>query len=232
MNLFDHAIMSYINKFSQHSFSFDYAILVLSGDNLLKGGVLAIIFWWAWFKNGQLHPNNREHIISTILSALIAMPFARVLALTLPFRLRPGDAGLDFLLPYGMKLIELKGWSSFPSDHAVLFFTLSTGRLFISKKIGAFALAYTVLFICFPRIYLGLHFPTDIIAGAIIGISFGYLGNLNIVGERISQPILSWECSRPSLFYSLLFLTTYQIADTFQSSMDIIRVICKCWHIS
>jgi undecaprenyl-diphosphatase len=217
MNQFDHAAISFFNKFSQHSFLFDYTMCVITNHNLFKGCVFAMIFWWAWFRYDENHPNNREHIISCIISAMVAMPVARVLALTLPFRSRPKDFS-SFLLPHGVLEDVLKGWSSFPSDHAVLFFTLSTGLLFVSRKIGFFALVYTILFISLPRIYLGYHFPTDVIVGALIGIIFGCLGNLPVVIAKISRPILSWEHTYPSLFYPLLFFITYQIADMFQSS--------------
>jgi undecaprenyl-diphosphatase len=119
----------------------------------------------------------------------------------------------------------LEGWSSFPSDNAVLFFTLSTGLLFISRKIGVFALAYTMLFICFPKVYLGLHYPTDIIGGAIIGMSIAWLGNLSIIRGRISQPVLYWAQSKPSSFYPLFFLVTYQIVDMFDNSRAIINAV-------
>lgn len=223
MNFFDYNIISYINRFSQHSVWFDRMTVGMAMNGLFKGAVLTTIFWWVWFKDHKKNSNNREHIISTILTALVALAVARTLALALPFRLRPCDHSLSFLSPHGVPLGTLKGWSSFPSDHAILFFTLATGLFFVSRKVGVFALGYTAIFICFPRLYCGFHYPTDIIAGALIGISFGLLGNLHRVGSRISQSILLWERSNPSLFYSLFFLMTYQIADMFQCSRHLLQ---------
>jgi undecaprenyl-diphosphatase len=224
MNSFDFEIIAYVNQFSQHSRMFDNLVRFLSDNHLLKGGVLTIIIWWAWFHIDERRSHDREHIISTLLSCFVAMQLARALALTLPFRIRPlHEEYLSFLLPYGMTPTALEGWSSFPSDHAVLFFTLSTGLVFISKKVGIFALFYTTLFIAFPRIYLGLHYLTDIIAGAIIGITIALLGNMYLCKVISLQKIVSWSHSKPSLFYPLFFLLTYQIADMF----DGIRAISK-----
>jgi len=224
MNLFDSEVISFFNQFSQHSWIFDRGICLLSDNHLLKGGLLITIIWWVWFVNIDSYSHNRKHIIATLLSCLAALTLARGLALTLPFRLRPlHEEGLNFLLPYGMSPTTLESWSAFPSDHAVLFFALSTGLLFISRKIGTFALSYTALFILFPRIYLGLHYPTDIIAGAIIGMAIALLSNIYLIKSKRLQSIANWSYSKPNLFYPLFFLLTYQIADMFDSGRAIIR---------
>jgi undecaprenyl-diphosphatase len=223
MNTFDLNVMTYVNRFSQYSRILDNMICFLSGSHLLKGGVLVTITWWAWFKSDEHQSHNREHITSTLLCCLLALMLSRVLAVTLPFRLRPlHEEGLGFLVPYGMKTSTLDGWSSFPSDHAVLFFVLSTGLLFISRKAGALALAYTALFIALPRIYLGVHYPTDIIAGAIIGMTIALLGNIYLVQNKSLKSIANWSYSKPDIFYPVFFLLTYQIADMFDSIRAVI----------
>jgi len=228
MNFFDSEIITCVNRFSQHSWLFDKIIVSLVGNHLLKGGVLAIIIWWAWFKEEDHHVHNRKHIISTLFSCVIALALGRALALTLPFRLRPlHQEGLHFLLPYGADPTMLETWSSFPSDHAVLFFTLSTGLLFISRQAGTFALFYTILFICLPRVYLGLHYPTDIIAGAIIGMAIALIGNIYLARNKKIQTIENWSYSKPYIFYPIFFLVTYQIADMFDDVRALFNGILK-----
>jgi len=223
MNTFDINIIFYINQFSQHSWVFDQFISFLSGSTLLKGGVLVTIVWWAWFKSDERQSQTREHIISTLLCSLIAELLSRVLSLTLPFRFRPlHEESLAFLIPYGMDKSKLDGWSSFPSDHAVLFFALSTGLLFVSRKAGVFALTYTALFIVFPRIYLGLHYPTDIIAGAFIGMTISLLGNRYLVRSKSFKSITNWSLSKPDFFYPVFFILTYQIVDLFSGVRSVI----------
>lgn len=225
MNTFDLNIMTYINQFSQYSLIFNKAISFLSSCNSLKGGVLVTIIWWSWFKSDERQPHNREHILSTLVCCFIAEFLSRLLSLTLPFRPRPlYEKRLDFSIPYGLKKSNFidDSWSSFPSDHAVLFFSLACGLLFISRKAGAFALAYTALFIAFPRVYLGLHYPTDIIAGAFIGMTVTSLGNIYLVRNKYLKSITNWSFSKPDFFYPVFFIFTYQIIQMFDDVRAII----------
>jgi undecaprenyl-diphosphatase len=223
VNIFDGTVISYVNQFSRHSPTFDKLLAFLADNHLLKGGVLMMLVWWLWFrKEDEPDSHNCDHIIATFVGCVVGMTLARFLALTLPFRLRPlHEAGLDFLIPYGASPAILDGWSSFPSDHAVLFFALSTGLLFVSKRAGIFALAYTTAFIAFPRIYLGLHYPTDILAGAVIGIAISILCNVYLIKSARLHSLTKWSYSKPQFFYPLFFLFTYQVADLFSSSRAI-----------
>ena len=71
-------------------------------------------------------------------------------------------------------LIDAPTSYSFPSGHTTSSFaaTFVLARNFKKKSIYIFTLA---TLIAFSRIYLGVHFPTDIIAGVILGLSCGYI---------------------------------------------------------
>jgi len=215
---FDLWVIGFLNQFSQRSHLLDESVEFLSGCNLLKGGVIIALLWWVWFKNEPHQARVREHVTATLVGCIIAMVVARAVAIATPLRLRPlHEESLNFLLPFGMEPRTMDGWSSFPSDHAALFFALSFGLLFASKRIGAIALAHTFIFIAIPRMYLGLHYPTDILAGAAIGATAAVVANVYLVRQNAISPISRWATSKPEIFYPLFFVFSYQIADLFTS---------------
>jgi undecaprenyl-diphosphatase len=228
ITVFDTHIISFLNEFSRRSWSFDYAVGFTSHNHLVKGGALTAMLWWGWFSREGRDRTGREHILSTIILAMAAILVARVLALSLPFRVRPlHNPDLEFLVPCTVSKTALEGWSAWPSDHAALFFALATGLLFVSRSLGALALGYTSFIICLPRIYLGLHYPTDIIGGAFIAASISWLGNTTSICRPLVRRAMRWLDTKPSFFYACLFLLTFQIADMFNAVEDILEFVVK-----
>lgn len=62
---------------------------------------------------------------------------------------------------------------SFPSGHTAFFFALATAVYLYNKKWGAFFIIAATL-ISASRVIAGIHYPSDIVGGAIIGIAVAY----------------------------------------------------------
>jgi undecaprenyl-diphosphatase len=226
MNSFDSFFLSLINQFAGRSFIFDKVVVLISNSDLLKGAVILAIVWGIWFENQDAR-RKREILLATMIACFPALVITQILAKTI-YRPRPlNDAGLLSRVPYGIHAAEWAQHSSFPSDHAVLFFALAMGIFLASRRFGWFAFVYVSLFICLPRIYLGEHYPTDILAGAIIGIALVSLASLPSVRKPLTGWALRWMDSRPSQFYSFSFLVTYLIAELFDPALTIVSFIIR-----
>ncbi len=125
--------------------------------------LLFIIVLWVYGK-----AEERRFAIFLIIAIIISV----ILGLTLKaflYRPRPYE------LLIGIKLIGLEEYgSSFPSGHSFRAFACSTLTF---RRYGRIASPLLVLSlaVAFSRIYLGIHYPTDTIAGAFLGLAIANL---------------------------------------------------------
>ena len=225
LNPLDSWIMSATGTLTHRSEILDLWIQGLKGNQLVKGGVLITVFWWLWFRSEPNIKRVRGVLLASLFGALAAVATARVAALSLPFRLRPlHEPDFDYQLPFWTSPEALDGMSSFPSDHAAVFFGLAAGFLFLSRKLGLVMLAYVTLFVAIPRVYTGMHYPTDILAGAFLGLVFAALANYFLPKLAMWDLILEWPDKHPPSFYSALFLLTLQVVTLFEGARSVASV--------
>lgn len=74
---------------------------------------------------------------------------------------------------------------SFPSGHTFASFASATALYLHHRKAGAIAYMLAIL-IAFSRLYLYVHFPSDVLAGLLLGLLSGYIAYrvINLVSSR------------------------------------------------
>lgn len=113
---------------------------------------------------------TRKAGILTGISLLSSLLVNNMLLKNLVGRTRPYEviAGLE-------RIIEKQGGLSFPSGHTASSFAAAVVLyLMCPKKIGVPALVLAIL-IGVSRLYLGVHYPTDVIAGAVSGTLIAFV---------------------------------------------------------
>ena len=89
---------------------------------------------------------------------------------------------------------------------------------------------FIFIFIFFHIVYFGYHYLSDIVIVVLLGVSITAFFNYSaVIKNNISKWILPFSKDRPALFYSLFFFVTYQIADLFWGSREIITYIHKLY---
>lgn len=123
-------------------------------------------------------PKTRKTGIAMGIAFALGGLFGNVLLKNIIGRVRPYDAvsGIELLVPV---LSDF----SFPSGHTLVCFEAATVLLKREKRsVGITALILAVL-VAFSRLYLYVHYPSDVIAGILLGILFGLTGNF--IAEKI-----------------------------------------------
>lgn len=76
-------------------------------------------------------------------------------------------------------LIKRPSSYSCPSTHSAWAFAAATSIFLFNKKLGIFTYVFSAL-VAFSRMYLFVHFPTDVLLGIVMGIVFAYLSKVII----------------------------------------------------
>ena len=221
----DRSLLLAINGLAHHSFLLDKVAVGLLGLEFLKGGFFFIFLWWLWFSTENDPLENRITVVRIAMGLFIAVALARAMQVLLPGRVRPiHEPTLHLVIPFTGSRDRLEHWSSFPSDHAVVFFAIATAIWLHHRWLGFLAYAWVTVFACLPRVYAGFHYPSDIVAGAIIGIVVMRLAQRLPLPNAATAAInwlFSCERRRPQLFYCAAVVVTFEL----MTMLDDVRTI-------
>ncbi|MFH1657077.1 MAG: phosphatase PAP2 family protein [bacterium] len=158
-----------INGLVYASKALDYIGMFLADFyQYIIGAVIIILLLWK---------KNRLMVLSVTISVFLSRLVIAEIIKTIVQRARP-----YMVLETAKKIItENADFKSMPSGHAAIFFALATAIYFFNKKLGVFFFVSAIL-ISLARVFCGVHWPSDILVGAIIGIISGI-----IVGKIIKK---------------------------------------------
>ena len=226
----DADLLGLVNIWARQSWTFDQLVAWVSRNDLFKGTLIVALFWWVWFARATepACDETRKRVLTTFIGSAGALFLVRALQLMLPYRLRPlHEPRLQFVVPFGVSEAMFRDWSSFPSDHAALFFSLAAGLWLISRRLGLLVTVYVLLFILGPRVYLGLHYPSDVLIGALIGLVTVLVANRLLMPSALTGGILRWARCHPGAFYFMAFLVSFQFSTLFESVRAFGRLAAK-----
>ena len=185
-------------------------------EQILKGGIVFAAYWWLWFLRGSDRKRRRTAIITIMSATALAVETTRILAAVTPFRLRPEyvpNLEHHWSIPTNVSFAQ---WSSFPSDTATYFCALAFGLIFLLPRLKVPIILYTAGWICFPRVYFGFHYASDVAAGAVIGVAVVWaVLRTEWLQSAVETRVVPLADSRPHVFYTAAFLISYEMATVF-----------------
>lgn len=177
---FDLPILEWIaNNLRNPFLNFVMPIITMLGD--------AGIFWIACAVLFLVFPKTRKMGLTMGVSLLIGLLLCNVTLKPLIDRVRPYDYSKEYM-QYLMTSIHHDG--SFPSGHTIASFEAATAICIYNKKLGTVALVLAVL-IAFSRLYLFVHYPTDVLASVVLGTGIAFLGKF-----LVNKGYALWEAKK------------------------------------
>ena len=136
---------------------------------------------WLW---GPQDSINLQRTVVT--KAAMALAFSMLSATCIGI-LIPHD--LPFVVCFGYNFMPHAPDSSFPSDHGTAIFTFALAFVFWHKRWSAVSMMIVATAIAWSRIYLGVHWPLDMVGAFLLGIVGCLFAQLvwNLFGDAIAS---------------------------------------------
>jgi len=190
--------------FNSLAVSFDLPILEWIQANLQSGFMdIAMplitmlsedgIFWMICATILLFIPSQRRSGLGMWFALAIGLVICNMILKPLVGRIRPYDFQEQFNGIHIQLLISGLSDNSFPSGHTIAAFEASVALLCGNKKLGIPAVILAVL-VAFSRLYLYVHYPTDVIASIILGSILAVVGYA--LAGKIVKPRLKGKYER------------------------------------
>jgi membrane-associated phospholipid phosphatase len=193
----------------------------------LQGLAVVSLVWCCWFSG--INAGSRAHIVSGTFAAILAGFIAYLVHQTLPTSPQPiFDPLLQLHVPAVFGDIDTTlshNSHTFPSERATMLAGLAIAVFLIRPKLGLLALGCTML-ADVSRVYLGLHYPTDIIGSYSLAAAIVWLAQMQWISE-LGLRFVSWESISPSTFYMCAFVAYYQVTTAFQDLRDLAGILLR-----
>ena len=166
MNAFDVSVFHFINHFAGHIPVVDFVMAFFARYAL---ELYAILFLIAWLKLPKADTEHRHALVVAACAGVVALIVNFIIS-HIWFRPRPFMA-----LPAGTytQLIPHGPDASFPSDHASGSFAFAAASWGKNEKWIRRSITWLAVIVMVARVYVGVHWPTDVIAGFVVGTLSG-----------------------------------------------------------
>ncbi|MEN4793363.1 undecaprenyl-diphosphatase [Pantoea agglomerans] len=153
--------------------------------------VIPLTLLGQWFLGG---PRGHQRALFSFVTIMIALGLGLICTICW-FHPRP------FMVPLGHTWIYHAPETSFPSDHATLFFSAGLSLFLAGARVSGGLILLLSLLVAWSRVFLGVHFPLDIAGAALVTVLACLLsgslrpyvdGKLTSFAENISTRFFSW----------------------------------------
>ncbi len=177
----DVALFHWINNFVGTVPFVDWIARALVNDFAVPTA-MSLAAVWLWFAGttADERQSHRRAVVVIVLAVLVSNAFIKDLSY-IYFRPRPFATETVKLLFYRPSV------SSFPSVPIDVAFCFAMGAWYANRRMGAWLLILGALY-GLSRVYAGVHYPSDVIGGALIGAGAAYvIHRLGFVFEPLAD---------------------------------------------
>jgi undecaprenyl-diphosphatase len=175
-----------INEFARDTSWLHGVMEFFAKDGIVLMAVALVVAWW--LGRAARSPRKVAASVWGALGALVALAVAQPISSAVDER-RPFVA-----IPKALLLIHHSTDPGFPSDHATAAGAVACAVFFVSWQLGAITTVFALI-IAFSRVYVGVHYPQDVLAGLGLGAAVVAIGYFTVV--PLLTRVAEWLTNTP-----------------------------------
>jgi membrane-associated phospholipid phosphatase len=170
-----------VNSWARHTAWLHGVAKLYANDGVALFALLLLAGWWV----ARRRPDHRAMAIAlwagigTVATVAVNQPIANAVGRQRPY----------LALHHTLLLVHRSTDYTFPSDHACMAGAVAAGVMLVSRRLGLVA-TVAALLMAFTRVYVGAHYPADVLAGLALGVvvvGIGYLVVVPLLTRVVNQ---------------------------------------------
>jgi membrane-associated phospholipid phosphatase len=162
-----------INRFARETPWLHPVLAGYAAFGVVLFAALLMLGWWHARRSGRAMTAAVWAPLGVLLAVAVNQPIVALFAEPRPYTHLSGV----------LVLVARSTDPSFPSDHATMAGAVAAGLWRVDRRLSLFAAAAALL-MAFARVYVGAHYPRDVLAGLALGAV------VSIVGYAVAAPVL------------------------------------------
>lgn len=179
MRSWDASVYRAVNRLADRTGWAHGAFVAYAKFGVVIFALLLLVGWWNARRRSDL--DSLAGVVWAGVATLLAVGVNQIVG-GLVERARPYT-----VMPDVHVLVSRTSDFSFPSDHAVAVGAVAAGLFLANRRLGSVAIGLAVL-MAVARVYVGAHYPADVVAGLALGALVACLGAL--VGVRLLRALV------------------------------------------
>jgi membrane-associated phospholipid phosphatase len=221
----DQAILYWINSFVAGHPTQHKIIAGMSSNGFFRGLPIFFMISALWF-SARIDQERRSRMLAGLMATCLLTLFSVYLQAHLFWHLRPLlNPGLHLKVDpeEALSWIGYHGNNSFPSDTTTLYWGLAAVVFLERRRWGVLAFLWTIFIICIPRVYTGIHYPSDIVAGSMLGSLTLFVGTYLTPAKTGARKIVRVLSPWPGMLDTSFAVVMADMFNLFEGTRHILK---------
>lgn len=218
----DHAVLALLFRLFPHTDPrMNFAEFFIYNP-LASAWIFAAAFYLYWGREDEGTPQRRSGLLEIVLACIVA---AFVTLLLRPWLGAPSPArNPDFQGLFPPYLWGRGTANTFPSHATLIYFLVAAGLWPYSRRWSVALGVWVVLGISIPRMYMGGHYPTDVLGSIVLAFAFLWIARRLGATDFCARVFARVSAGGPWVEL-LLFFWLFELAEGFRASLEIARMV-------